>query len=265
MRRGRVRVGRDGDVNSFELLWEWLTDPVNWSGSAGIPNRLVEHVQISVLATVGAIAVALPLGLFIGHTRRAEFVTVTAANFGRAIPSFAIVALTFPIAVELGWGLGFWPTLLALFLLAIPPILTNTYVGVKGVDPDTIEAARGMGMTEREVLRSIELPLAVPLIVAGIRTSAVQVVATATLGALVAWGGLGRYIIDGFAQQNDGMLLGGAVLVALLAIITELALGFVGRVLGPRTSSHRRAAAGVRAYEGDGGIGGPGAGSARPH
>jgi osmoprotectant transport system permease protein len=226
-------------VSAFDLLFEWLTDPVNWSGTDGIPHRFLEHVQISVFATLAATALALPLGLAIGHTGRAEFVTVTAANLGRAIPSFAIVALAFPIAVELGWGLGFWPTFLALFFLAIPPILTNTYVGVKGVDRDTVEAARGMGMREREVLGSIELPLAAPLIVAGIRTSAVQVVATATLGAIVAWGGLGRYIIDGFAQQNDGMLLGGAVLVAALAIVTELGLGLVERLIRPRTTSGR--------------------------
>jgi osmoprotectant transport system permease protein len=236
-------------VSSLELLWQWLTDPANWSGSAGVPHRLLEHIQMSALATLAALAIALPVGLFIGHTRRGEFVTVTAANLGRAVPSFAIVALTFPIAVELGWGLGFWPTLLALFFLAIPPILTNTYVGVRGVDRDTIEAARGMGMTEGEVLRAIELPLAAPLIVAGIRTSAVQVVATATLGALVAWGGLGRYIIDGFAQQDDGMLLAGAVLVALLAIATEVALGLVGRLVSPRTTSRRGPAAGRPLWE----------------
>jgi osmoprotectant transport system permease protein len=226
-------------VGAFEQLWGWLFDPANWSGSAGILFRTLEHVQISLLAVIAAALVALPVGLFIGHTRRAEFVTVTAANLGRAIPSFAIVALTFPIAVQLGWGLGFWPTLIALILLAIPPIITNTYVGVRDVDPDAVEAARGMGMSERDVLFSIELPLAAPLIVAGIRTSSVQVVATATLGALVAWGGLGRFIIDGFAQQNDGMLLGGAILVAALAIATEIGLGVVERMVNPRSRTQR--------------------------
>jgi osmoprotectant transport system permease protein len=226
-------------MGAFGQLWRWLLDAGNWSGSAGIPVRVLEHVQMSLLAVVGAAAIALPVGLFIGHTRRLEFVTVTAANLGRAIPSFAIVALTFPIAVQLGWGLGFWPTLIALFLLALPPIITNTYVGVRDVDRDAVEAARGMGMTERDVLLSIELPLAAPLIVAGIRTSAVQVVATATLGALVAWGGLGRFIIDGFAQQNDGMLLGGAVLVAALAIATEVGLGVVERMVAPTSRTRK--------------------------
>ena len=218
-------------------LWAWLSDGANWSGTAGIPTRIAEHLEISAVALGAALVIALPVGLFIGHARRAEFVTITAANLGRAIPSFAVLALAFPIALRLGLGFSIVPVVAALFLLAIPPILTNTYVGVKGVDRDTVEAALGMGMTGLQVLRSIELPLAAPLIVAGIRTSAVQVVATATLGAIVAGGGLGRYILDGFAQQDDGMLLGGALLVAVLAIATEVGLGAVERVARPRTSS----------------------------
>lgn len=222
-------------MDALEALGAWLVDPANWSGEAGIPNRIIEHLQMSALAVFLAATVALPMGLFIGHTRRAEFLTISIANLGRAIPSFAIVALAFLVTVQLGWGLGFWPTLLALFLLAIPPMITNTYVGVRDVDRDAVEAARGMGMTERDVLRSIELPLAAPLIVAGVRTSAVQVVATATLGALVAWGGLGRFIIDGFAQQNDAMLLGGAVLVAAVAILTDIGLGLLERGVTPKS------------------------------
>ncbi|CAN5559322.1 ABC transporter permease subunit [soil metagenome] len=227
-------------MNPLTELWAWLTDPANWAGSAGIPVRIFEHLEISAAAVVAATLVAMPVGLFIGHARKAEFVTVTAANLGRAIPSFAVLALAFPIALEVGLGFSNWPIIAALFLLAIPPILTNTYVGVKGVDRDTVEAARGMGVAERGVLRSIELPLAAPLIVAGIRTSAVQVVATATLGAIIAGGGLGRYIIDGFSQQDDGMLLGGALLVALLAIVTELGFGVLERVVRPQTRSGDR-------------------------
>lgn len=220
-------------MNVLEELFTWLTDPVNWSGFSGIPLRLVEHLRISAISLLAAAAVALPAGLYIGHTRRGEAFVVSIANLGRAIPSFAILALAFPLSLRLGLGLSDWPAIAALFFLGIPPILTNTYVGVKGVDPDTMEAARGMGMSGREVLRSIEIPLAAPLIVAGLRISAVQIVATATLAALVAGGGLGRFIVDGFAQANDGMTMGGAVLVAALAIATELGFGLLERATTP--------------------------------
>jgi osmoprotectant transport system permease protein len=228
-------VGAESDgVSVLEQLVAWLGDPVNWSGDGGVPVRVLEHLWISGLAVLAATAVALPLGLYIGHTRRGEVVTVSIANLGRAIPSFAVLALAFPVSLRLGLGLSDWPAIAALFLLAIPPILTNSYVGVRGVDADTLEAARGMGMSEREVLRSIEAPLAAPLIVAGLRISAVQVVATATLAALVAGGGLGRFIVDGFKQGDDGMTLAGALLVALLAIATEIGFGLVERATAPR-------------------------------
>jgi osmoprotectant transport system permease protein len=224
-------------MNAFTEMWAWLTDANNWSGSAGIPTRVLEHLEISSVAVIAATLIALPLGLYIGHARKAEFVTISVANLGRAFPSFAVLAIAFPVALQFDLGFSIVPIVVALFLLGIPPILLNTYAGVKGVDPDTVEAARGMGMSEGKILSSIELRLAAPVIVAGIRTSAVQVVATATLGAVVAGGGLGRYIVDGFAQQNDGMLLGGALLVALLAMVTELGLGLVQRATRPRTRS----------------------------
>ena len=224
-------------MNVFSEVVEWFSEPANWSGEAGIPARLFEHVQLSAFSVVAAALVALPVGMAIGHTRRGEFVAITIANFGRAIPSFAILAITFPLLIQVGLGFTFWPTFIALFFLAIPPMLTNAYVGIKGVDADTVEAARGMGLTGREILMRVEAPLAAPLIVAGLRTSAVQVVATATLGAVIAWGGLGRFIIDGFKQQDDGMVLGGAVLVALLAVVTELLLGLLQRALSPRTET----------------------------
>ncbi len=223
-------------MSVLEEVVRWLGDPANWSGDQGVPIRVLEHLRISAISVLAATAVALPLGLYIGHTRRGEVVAVSIANLGRAIPSFAILALAFPVSLRLGLGLSDWPAIAALFLLAIPPILTNSYVGVKGVDADTLEAARGMGMSEREVLRAIEAPLAAPLIVAGLRISAVQVVATATLAALVAGGGLGRFIVDGFKQGNDGMTQAGALLVALLAIVTELGFGVVERVAAPRHS-----------------------------
>ncbi len=226
-------------MNAFSELVSWFGDPANWSGSGGIPARLFEHVQLSAVSVAAASLVALPVGVAIGHARRLEPIVVGAANVGRAIPSLAILAVTFPIAIEAGLGFTFWPTFVALFLLALPPILMNAYVGVTEVDPDTVEAARGTGMSEGQVLWKVEVPLAAPLIVAGVRTSAVQVVATATLAAVIAWGGLGRFIVDGFKQQNDAMLLGGAVLVAGLAVVTELLLGALERLVTPASLRFR--------------------------
>jgi osmoprotectant transport system permease protein len=218
----------------LQELWGWLADPTNWRGVEGIPNRVFEHVQISLYATCAAALVAIPVGLYIGHARRFEFTVVSVGNIGRALPSFGVLALVFPLTFHLPGEIGFWPTLIALFVLAIPPILTNTYTGIKGVDRDVVEAARGMGLTGGGILRTIELPLARPLIVAGLRTAAVQVVATATLGAVVGWGGLGRFIIDGFAVRDEGQILGGALLVALLAVATEVALALLERATAPR-------------------------------
>ncbi|MDQ3985019.1 MAG: ABC transporter permease subunit, partial [Actinomycetota bacterium] len=155
---------------------DWFLDPLNWSGDFGIPKRLLEHVGISLLASAIAFSVAFPTGLYIGHSRRFEFLAVSVANMGRALPSFGVLALVFPFTFQLGSGLGgfaFLPTLISLILLGIPPILTNTYVGIKGVDPDSVEAARGMGLREIEILRSLEAPVSAPLIVAGLRNSAV--------------------------------------------------------------------------------------------
>jgi osmoprotectant transport system permease protein len=186
---------------------------------------------------LAAALIAIPVGMAIGHTGKGRFMVVTLSNIGRAIPSFAILGLALPIALKLNLGLGFWPTFIALFALAIPPILTNTYVGVAGVDRDLVEAARGMGMADGEILRRLEVRLAAPVIMVGLRTASVEVVATATLAALVAGGGLGRYIIDGFAVRDDARILGGAILVAILAIFTELFMGGVERLARPRTSS----------------------------
>ena len=219
----------------FGRVFDWFSTGEHWSGSTGVPARIFEHLQMSFGAVAVAALVALPIGLYIGHTRRGAFLAVSIANLGRAIPSFAILALAVPFL-----GIGFKPTLVTLVALAIPPILTNTYVGVEGVDADTVEAARGMGMAERQILTRLELPLAVPLMLAGLRTAAVQVVATATLAALIGWGGLGRFIIDGFATGDRTQIVAGAVLVAAVAILTEVAFGIVERLVSPRTTSAPR-------------------------
>ena len=208
----------------------WLANPARWQGIDGIPNRVGEHLVLSGLAVGIAVLIALPLGVYLGHTGRGGFAAINVANMGRALPSMALLAFALPIAFSLGLGLGFWPTLLAMIPLAIPPILTNSFVAIREVDRDVIEAARGMGLREWQVLGQAELPIAAPLIITGIRNAAVAVVATATLGALVAGGGLGRYIIDGLALQEYERLVVGAVLVALLAIAVELAFGLVERV-----------------------------------
>jgi osmoprotectant transport system permease protein len=227
------------DPGFFSQVVEWFTDPFHWEGSFGIPARLLEHVIMSAVSVTIAAAVALPAGLYIGHRRRFEFLVVSVLNLGRAIPSFGLLFL---FVLAFGIGLAYPaslrpPILFALILLAIPPILTNTYIGVQTVDADTVEAARGMGMTEWEVLTRLEIPLGVPLILAGIRTAAVQVVATATLAAVVAGGGLGRFIVDGFATGDDPQIFAGALLVAVLAILTELGFSLLERLVSPRTTS----------------------------
>jgi len=212
-----------------ELLGQvagWFGDGQTWLGPGGIPVRILEHVAICAAAIFVACLVALPAGLGFGHGGRGGLVALGAANVGRAVPSYALLLLLFPL-----FGLGFATALPALVLLAIPPILTNAYVAIQGVDADLVEAGRAMGHGELQLLARIELPVALPLIVAGVRTAAVQVVATATLAALVAGGGLGRFIIDGFALQDDGMLIGGAVLVALLAVAVERGTAIVERRL----------------------------------
>jgi osmoprotectant transport system permease protein len=207
----------------------WFLDPAHWSGSEGIPIRLAQHVQLSAESVAIGALIALPAGILLGHYGRFGTLAINISNVGRAVPSFGILVIT----VQL-FGLGDLPIIISLTALAIPPMVTNTYVALREVDADIKEAARGMGYREFAQILRVELPLAVPLIMAGVRTSAVQVVATATLAALIAGGGLGRYVIDGLGQQNYAMLVAGAILVALLALATELALAAAERLLVPR-------------------------------
>ncbi|HKY50891.1 MAG TPA: ABC transporter permease [Candidatus Limnocylindria bacterium] len=219
-------------MNVIVDVARWFADPAHYQGSDAVQTRVLEHLAVSGLAVLVAILIALPIGLYLGHTGRFGFIAVNVANIGRAIPSFAAIALGMPIAAMLLGvqnGLGLWPTFFGLLPLGLPPILTNAYVAVRAVDADVVEAARGMGVGEGGILRGIEIPLALPLVIAGIRTAAVNVVATATLGAVVAFGGLGRYIVDGLALQEYDRLLAGAVLVALVAIAVEVTLGRVER------------------------------------
>lgn len=206
------------------LVVTWFLDPAHWSGTNGVPWRVGEHLVMSGLAVLIGVAIAMPAGLAIGHTGRGEQIATAVAGLGRAVPSYALLILFVPL-----FGLGFSSALPALILLAIPPVLVNTVAGIRDVDADTVEAGRGMGMTEREVLVDVELPAALPAIALGLRTSAVQVVATATLVALVAGGGLGRYIVDGFALRQDDRLFAGALLVGMLAVGTDRVFSWAQR------------------------------------
>ncbi len=226
----------------MEQLLGFLTDAANWQGDTGIPNRLIEHLAIALLAVLTASAIALPLGFYIGHTGRLQLLGINIANIGRAIPSYALMVMLLPImlglAPVLGYdprlGLRFLPIFIAMVLLAIPPILVAAYVGLQEVDRDLTESSRGMGMTEWQILRGVELPLATPVLVGGIRIALLQVIATATIGAFLAGGGLGRFIIDGIARRDEGMLYAGVLLVAVLAIGTDLLLSWLQRRLTPR-------------------------------
>ena len=208
----------------------WLTDPANWTGSAGIPARLVQHLWYALLSLAIAAAIALPLGALIGHTGRGTGLVSGLANALRALPSLGLLIM---LAL---WGLNnlpgslslLGPTIAVLVILAIPPILSNTYAGIAAVDPAARDAARGMGMTGGQVLWRVEFPVALPLIMSGLRSAYLQVVATATIAAVVSLGGFGRYVLDGLYQQNYSMMVGGAVLVALLAIIGDRLLAVIG-------------------------------------
>jgi len=237
-----VWVGQLGDVLN------WLRDAANWRGDSGAAARIFEHVQISGVAVLAAILIAVPPALWLGHKRRFGLVAINISNVGRALPSFAILVLGTQLLGLLEKPvIGSVSVFVALVALAVPPIVTNTYVGMAEVPDEVRDAARGMGLSDGQSLRRVELPLAVPLIMAGVRTSAVQVVATATIAAQLGFGGLGRFIIDGYATRASGGytdVLAGAVLVAGLALLTEAFLGIGQRALTPRglRPSRRRGA-----------------------
>jgi osmoprotectant transport system permease protein len=212
----------------------WLVDPAHWTGSDGIGARVAQHLALSGTALGFSLLLALPLGVVLGHTGRGAWLAINVANVGRALPSLAILALFLPLVFRLGLGLGFWPTVFMLVPLGAPLILMNAYVAVRAVDRDTVDVARGLGMTGWQVLRRVELPLAAPLIVDGVRNAAVTIVATATLGAIVASGGLGRYIVDGLARMEVPRLVAGALLVAVLSMTTEWLFGVLERLAVPR-------------------------------
>jgi osmoprotectant transport system permease protein len=207
-------------------LIDFFGDPANWSGPDGIPNRLLEHLEFAGLSLLLAMLIALPLGLLIGHTGKGALLVILTANAARALPTLGLLVL-----IVLFMGVGtILPVLIPLVALAVPPILVNTYEGIRGVDPDLRDAAYGMGLKGGQVLGRVLVPVALPLILLGLRLAAIQVVATATVAAYVGLGGLGRFIIDGLATKNFPSTIGGAVLVALLALLVQLGFTLVQRV-----------------------------------
>lgn len=206
--------------------WDWLTDGENWSGPAGIPTRTLEHLEYTGLTIVIAAAIALPLGLYIGHTGRLRGVAVVSTGTLRALPTLGVLTL-----VSLQTGINLTATLVALVLLAIPPLLAGAYAGLESVDPATVDAARSVGMTHWQVLWRVEVPLAMPLLIGGLRSATLQVIATATIAAQVPGpGGLGRYLIDGLAVYDYPRVVGGAIVVIVLALVVDLTFATVQRL-----------------------------------
>ena len=233
-------TARDVVTELLADLLTWFAEPGRWSVTDpdGIPYRSLQHLWVSGVATLTAVVAGVPPALLLSHRRRAEAVATTVVNLGRAIPSFGLVVLLWLVATRLPWlGTGFWPLVLALIALALPPIFTNTYTAVRDVDPAVVESARGMGYTERQLLWVVELPLASPVISAGIRLAVVQVVATTAIGAVVTnGGGLGRYVVDGFAVGRSGRaeVLAGALLLITLTLALQGLLALLERRLLPR-------------------------------
>ncbi|MFE6158838.1 ABC transporter permease [Streptomyces sp. NPDC056486] len=217
-------------MNAISGAYDWLTTDANWQGEKGVWHRLAEHLYFSGVCLAVACVIALPIALYLGHIGKGGALAVNISNIGRAVPTLAVLVLL--TLTPLGEH-GDIPTLIALVLFAVPPLLTNAYIGMSEVDRSVVEAARGMGMSGGQLFARVELPLAYPLIMTGVRSAGVQVVATATLAAMAGEGGLGRIITAGFNLQNTPQVVAGALLVALLALFVEVVLVVVGKVFNP--------------------------------
>ncbi|MEV6293351.1 ABC transporter permease [Streptomyces sp. NPDC004059] len=212
-------------MNVLNFAHAFFGDSAHWHGYDGIPTRLAEHVKYSLEALLFAALIGLPVGLVTGHYGRGGNALALIATAGRALPSFGLLVLMF---IWIGFGL--LPVMIPLVVLAVPPILVTTYEAIGSVDPSPVDAARGMGMPEARVLFQVELPVALPLILSGLRTAAIQIVSTATIAAYVSLGGLGRYIIDGLYQKDYEKVVGGATLVAGLALTTLVVFWAASRI-----------------------------------
>ncbi|MFD4410788.1 ABC transporter permease [Streptomyces sp. NPDC058475] len=217
-------------MNAISGAYDWLTTGANWQGEKGVWHRLAEHLYFSGVTLAVSCLIALPLALWLGHIGKGGGLAVNLSNVGRAVPTLAVLVLL--TLTPLGEH-GDLPTLIALVLFAVPPLLTNAYIGMSEVDRSVLEAARGMGMSGGQVFRQVELPLAYPLIMTGVRSATVQIIATATLAASAGEGGLGRIITAGFSLQNTPQVVAGALLVAVLALLVEGVLVMAGRLFDP--------------------------------
>jgi osmoprotectant transport system permease protein len=215
-------------MSFFSWAWDWITQSANWHGAGSIPQQVLAHLGYSVLPLLVAALIGIPAGVIIGHTGRGATAVINVANAWRAIPTLGLLVL---LAVLLPFSSLDW--LLPLVALAVPPILVNTYEGVAGVDPGVRDAARGMGMTRWQQVTRVEVPIALPLILVGLRTSAIFVVATATIAAYIGLGGLGRFIIDGLASNQYGPVAGGALLVVILAVLVLVLFAALSWLLVP--------------------------------
>jgi osmoprotectant transport system permease protein len=213
-------------VNSH--TFDFLFDGSNWAWGSydSFPHRILEHLQYSAIALAIAFVLAFPIGLLIGHTNRGSFIAINLGNAGRALPTLGVLMLVLALV-----GVGLVPAIVALVILAIPPILTTTYAGIRSVSGETVDAARGVGMREWQIVTGVEIPIALPIIFGGVRNAVLQVISTATIAAYVGLGGLGRYLFDGLALLDYPRVVAGSVLVALLAVVVDVLLGLVQRLV----------------------------------
>ncbi len=226
-------------TDPFGQGWQWLIDPANWQGAAGIPTRIVEHLGYTGLTLAISLAIAVPIGLYVGHTGRGRVVVVSMAGMLRALPTLGIMTLFALIATS---TLSLMPAIWSLVLLAVPPILTGTYAGIAAVDRDLVDSARAMGMREPQILFGVEVPNGLPVMLGGLRSAVLQVVSTVAVVAFISLGGLGRFIIDGLAVQDYGQVLGGAVVIAVVAIVLDGLLALLQRAVVSPGLRHGKAA-----------------------
>lgn len=212
-------------------MMEYLFDPAHWSGADGIPMLIAEHLLYSIIALIISAAIAIPLGIYIGVTGKGVFMIAGLANALRALPSIGLlILLVLLISPVFANNMAYViPSLIVLVLLAVPPILTNTYAGVNNVDPSAVDAARGMGFRTKKILTDVQIPCALPLMLSGVRSALLQIISTATIAAYISLGGLGRLLIDGKAQNDFSQMLAGAILVAVMALFFDQLLGFMER------------------------------------
>lgn len=225
--------------NLFVQMWEWLTAPANWEGDRGIPVRIVEHLGYTGLTMLIALVIAVPIGLYVGHTGRGRVVIVSGVGILRALPTLGLVFLFVLLA-----GLGLMPPIWALVLLAVPPLLSGIYAGISSVDRSVVDAARSMGMGERQILLRVEVPNGLPVILGGVRAALLQVIATVAVVAFINLGGLGVYLVEGTQLADYGRLFGGAVVITVLAIAVDLLMAVLQRIVispGIRTPDRVRA------------------------